>query len=49
MAESFVKTVKRDYKARPNENLAVAFEPCNKEHPHLRTLARRCTVAGIAG
>nr|WP_201161892.1 IS3 family transposase [Pseudomonas sp. S60] len=42
MAESFVKTIKRDYVAhmpRPNRetalhNLAVAFEHYNEQHPH---------------
>nr|WP_312483368.1 IS3 family transposase [Pseudomonas sp.] len=42
MAESFVKTIKRDYVAhmpRPNRetalrNLAIAFEHYNEQHPH---------------
>src|SRR5687767_924861 len=42
MAESFVKTIKRDYVAmmpKPNattaiRNLAVAFEHYNEHHPH---------------
>lgn len=42
MAESFVKTMKRDYVAfmpKPDaatavRNLAVAFEHCNEKHPH---------------
>ena len=42
MAESFVKTIKRDYLAHtPNpdretalRNLAIAFEHCNEQHPH---------------
>ncbi|WP_417787401.1 integrase core domain-containing protein, partial [Stutzerimonas xanthomarina] len=42
MAESFVKTMKRDYIAhmpRPDRqtalrNLAIAFEHYNEEHPH---------------
>jgi len=42
MAESFVKTMKRDYVAfmpKPDaataaRNLAIAFEHCNEKHPH---------------
>lgn len=42
MAESFVKTMKRDYIAfmpKPDartaiENLGLAFEHCNEHHPH---------------
>ena len=42
MAESFVKTTKRDYirhmpkpdRATALRNLATAFEHYNKEHPH---------------
>lgn len=42
MAESFVKTMKRDYihdMPKPDRatalcNLAIAFEHCNEEHPH---------------
>lgn len=42
MAESFVKTMKRDYirhmpkpdRATALRNLAIAFEHSNEEHPH---------------
>ncbi|TPG87821.1 IS3 family transposase, partial [Pseudomonas caspiana] len=42
MAESFVKTIKRDYVAhmpKPDQetalrNLAIAFEHYNEQHPH---------------
>ena len=42
MAESFVKTIKRDYLAHmpkqdretPLHNLAIAFEHYNEQHPH---------------
>ena len=52
MAESFVKTIKRDYVAhmpRPNRetalrNLAIAFEHYNENHPH-----RGCTNFCVTG
>lgn len=42
MAESFVKTIKRDYVGhmpKPDRetalrNLTIAFEHCNEKHPH---------------